>query len=175
VFAAADAVLDGGVGPVAGLQRGQLPDGGVDEWTPDAITDRQKQLASLALKTWPERRTTPVRRRRTPLIPSPVHEPLSHATMRTHHTARGHERMFDTWEMGRQPIEHEPSRWGGGYDGHHIRHDGEDIPVAVRVQWDDGTESEHDGMTGQWTRTHVYVAFDDLAPMWVLAGDVRRR
>ena len=77
--------------------------------------------------------------------------------------------------MGRRPIEHEPSRWAGGYDGHHIRHHGEDIPVTARVRWDDGTESEHHGTTGQWTRTHVFVAFDDLPPMWVLAGDVRRR
>ena len=77
--------------------------------------------------------------------------------------------------MGRRPIEDEPSRWGGGYDGHHIRHDGEDIPVTVRVRWDDGTESEHPGTTGQWTRTHVFVAFDDLPSMWVLASEVKRQ
>jgi hypothetical protein len=40
--------------------------GDVDQWTPEAIADRQRQLASLALKTWPARRTIPARRRRTP-------------------------------------------------------------------------------------------------------------
>jgi hypothetical protein len=47
--------------------------------------------------------------------------------------------------------------------------------VIVRVRWSDGTESDHTGTTGQWTRSHVYVRFDDLPNMWVLAGDVRRR
>jgi hypothetical protein len=46
---------------------------------------------------------------------------------------------------------------------------GDHIAVIVRVRWTDGTESDHTGTTGQWTRSHVYVAFDDL-PNYVGAG-----
>lgn len=78
--------------------------------------------------------------------------------------------------MDRQPIEHEPDRWRGGYDGQYIDHSGRpDLPVTVHVRWTDGTESDHTGTTGQWTRSHVYVRFDDLPSMWVLAADVKRR
>jgi hypothetical protein len=44
--------------------------------------------------------------------------------------------------MDRQPVEHAPDRWRGELDGLHIRHDGDPIPVTVRVQWTDGTEGE---------------------------------
>jgi hypothetical protein len=45
----------------------------------------------------------------------------------------------------------------------------------VHVRWSDGTESEHNGITGQLTRRYVFVRFYDLPSMWALAGDVRRR
>jgi hypothetical protein len=78
--------------------------------------------------------------------------------------------------MDRQPIEHKPDRWRGGYEGHYVNHTGRpDIPVRVRVRWSDGTESEHTGTTGQWTKSHVFVRLADLPNMWVLAGDVKRR
>lgn len=78
--------------------------------------------------------------------------------------------------MDRHPIEHAPDVWAGGYDRRYINHRGRpDIPVTVRVYWSDGTKSEHAGTTGQWTRSHVYVRFDDLPSMWVRAGDVSRR
>jgi hypothetical protein len=84
--------------------------------------------------------------------------------------------MFDSMASDRHPIEHKPNVWAGGFDGHYINHTGKpDLAVRVRVRWSDGIESEHDGTTGQWTRSHVYVRLDHLPSMWVLAGDVRRR
>jgi hypothetical protein len=78
--------------------------------------------------------------------------------------------------VDRHPLEQKPDLWAGGYEGHYINHSGRpDIRVTVRVRWSDGTESHHHGTTGQWTRSHAYVRFDDLPSMWVLAGDVKRR
>jgi hypothetical protein len=41
-----------------------------------------------------------------------------------------------------QPVEHAPDKWRAELDGLHIRHDGDPIPVTLRVQWTDGTEGE---------------------------------
>jgi hypothetical protein len=66
----------------------------------------------------------------------------------------------------RPPIEHKPDVWAGGFDDHNIRHDDQpDIPVTVRIR-SDGTKSDHNGTTGQWTRSHVNVVLDDLPSMW---------
>ena len=86
--------------------------------------------------------------------------------------------MFDNLSVERQPIEHKPDRWAGDLDGLHIRHDGDRIPVTVRVQWSDGTEGEVNGWTSQWTKSHVCVVRETAPPykpFWVRAADVRRR
>jgi hypothetical protein len=86
--------------------------------------------------------------------------------------------MFDTVGMDRQPVEHPPDKWRGELEGLHISHNGESIPVTVRVQWTDGTEGEVSAWTSQWTRTHVCVYRETAPPyhtFWVRAGDVRRR
>ena len=58
--------------------------------------------------------------------------------------------MFERlYAMQRTPIEHRPDRFRGEFDGHHIRHSVESVLCRVRVEWSDGTESFHDGMTGQ--------------------------
>lgn len=62
-------------------------------------------------------------------------------------------------------------RWAGDPDGLHIRHDGNSIPVTVRVQLTDGTEGEVNDWTSQWTRTHVCVVRSlepgRFPPLWV--------
>ena len=71
-----------------------------------------------------------------------------------------------------------PDKWRGELEGLHISHNGESIPVTVRVQWTDGTEGEVSAWTSQWTRTHVCVYRETAPPyhtFWVRAGDVRRR
>jgi hypothetical protein len=52
------------------------------------------------------------------------------------------ERLFDTDRVSCQPVEHAPDKWRAELDGLHIRHDGDPIPVTLRVQWTDGTEGE---------------------------------
>jgi hypothetical protein len=67
---------------------------------------------------------------------------------------------------------------GGELDGNHIGHNGESIPVTVRVQWTDGTEGEVNAWTSQRTRTQVCVYRETAPPyhpFWVRAADVRRR
>jgi hypothetical protein len=54
------------------------------------------------------------------------------------------------------------------------------IPVRVRVVWDrDGEEWIDQGMARRWTRTSVYVTFDDerlqLSGVWIAPADVERR
>jgi hypothetical protein len=44
--------------------------------------------------------------------------------------------------VDRQPVEHAPDLWRGEYEGHYFRHDGEPIPVTVKVRWADSTEGE---------------------------------
>jgi hypothetical protein len=86
--------------------------------------------------------------------------------------------MFDTKCVDRQPVEHAPDVSRGELDGLHIRYGHDPIPVAVRVQWSDGTEGEVNGWTSQWTRTHVCVVRESpppFHPFWVRASDVRRR
>jgi hypothetical protein len=53
--------------------------------------------------------------------------------------------------VDRQPVEHAPDKWRGELDGPHISHNGESIPVTVRVQWTDGTDGEVNAWTSQWT------------------------
>jgi hypothetical protein len=80
--------------------------------------------------------------------------------------------------MDRQPIEHAPDKWCGELDGNHIGHNGESIPVTVRVQWTDGTEGEVNAWTSQRARTQVCVYRETAPPyhpFWVRAADVRRR
>lgn len=59
----------------------------------------------------------------------------------------------------------------------------------MTVQWSDGTYSEHNALTKQWTKTHVRVLFrqaaerlgikdaslPDLEDMWVRASQCSRR
>ena len=55
---------------------------------------------------------------------------------------------------------------------------GDPVPVMVRVQWDDGTESEVNGWTSQWTTSHVCVVREfapPYRPFGMRASDVRRR
>jgi hypothetical protein len=80
--------------------------------------------------------------------------------------------------VDRQPVEHAPDKWRGELDGPHISHNGESIPVTVRVQRTDGTDGEVNAWTSQWTCTHVCVyreAAPPYHPFWVRASDVRRR
>ena len=80
--------------------------------------------------------------------------------------------------VDRRPIEQEPDQWSGELDGHHIRRDGDPIPVTVKVTWSDGTEGEVNGFTSQWTPTHVCVVRETAPPyhpFWVRASDVGRR
>jgi hypothetical protein len=74
------------------------------------------------------------------------------------------EHVFDTGWVDRQLVEHAPDKWRGELDGLHIRHDGDPIPITVRVQWTDGTEGEVNAWTSQWTCTHVHVALETAPP-----------
>jgi hypothetical protein len=61
-------------------------------------------------------------------------------------------------------------------DGHHIRYDGDPVPVTVKVMWTDGTEGEVNGWTSQWTRTHVWrLPGDGAATSPVLGTSIRRQ
>jgi hypothetical protein len=84
------------------------------------------------------------------------------------------EHLFDTAALDRQPVE----MWRGELEGLHIRHDGDPIPVTVRVQWTDGTEGEVSGWTSQRTKSHVCVVREiapPYQPFWVRSEHVRRR
>jgi hypothetical protein len=66
----------------------------------------------------------------------------------------------------------------GAFDGLHIRHGGDPIPITVNVTWTDGTEGEVSAWTSQWTRMHVCVYRETAPPyhtFWIRAGDFRRR
>jgi hypothetical protein len=90
--------------------------------------------------------------------------------------------------MDRRPIEHDPSQVRGSWEGSHAVH-GKPIPCRVKIEWTDGTTSEHNAITKQWTNTHVRVLFrraadregindasiPDLEDMWVLASQCERR
>jgi hypothetical protein len=77
--------------------------------------------------------------------------------------------------VDRRPIEHEPDKWRGELDGHHIRRDGDPIPVTVKVTWSDGTEGEVNGFTSQWTHARVRRPRDSTAVSPVLGASLRRR
>jgi 5-methylcytosine-specific restriction endonuclease McrA len=60
-------------------------------------------------------------------------------------------------------------------EGLYIRHDGDPIPVTVRVTWTDETEGEVNGWTSQWTRTHVCVVRESAPPVSPVLGTGLRR
>ena len=70
-------------------------------------------------------------------------------------------------------------RTGRGRFPGNIEHDKPPIPVRVHVEWVDGGESDLDGWTAQWTRTHVCIMRSlepgRLRAFWVRASNVRRR
>jgi hypothetical protein len=79
--------------------------------------------------------------------------------------------------VDRRPIEHEPDKWRGELDGHHIRRDGDPIPVTVKVTWSDGPRARSTGSRRSGP-THVCVVRETAPPyhpFWVRASDVGRR